>query len=414
MTTTVWGQRETLDKVAAIVGNKVILASEIVGQMIALQSNRQPRNEEELEKLKADILEGMVSDRLFLIAAEKDTSINLRSEEIDQALDERIAQIAQNFSSNEDFLTALASEGLTLRELKKQYRNDIEGQLLKQRFIAKRLQTVSVSRHEVEEFFNKYKDSIPSQPEAVKLAHILIPIEPSQQAEDSVKAHAVELRQLVLDGADFATISAQHSDLGAGVNGGDLGYIAREDVVPEFARAAFNLNVGDISGVIRTQFGYHIIKCEDKRNDRLHLRHILLAVLPSVEDTIRVRTLADSLLQEANNGGDFADMAKAFSSDTTTCAQGGELGWFATSELPVEFTSEIANWSTPGEYKGPIKSQFGLHILKLLDYQEERQYSIETDFDELKELARQEKTSKLIEEWVEEIKAHTYIEYKIN
>lgn len=414
-TGTVWGQRETVDKIAAVVGDKIILASEVAGQvqLIALQSKQQPRNEEELEQLKTNVLEQMISDRLFLVEAEKDTSISLRSEEIDQALEEQVARVAQQFPSNKDFLDALATEGLTLRELKKQYRKDIEKQLLKQKFIAKRLQSVSISKHEVEGFFNEYKDSIPSQPEALNLAHILIPIKPSQQIEDSVKEYGKELRQMVLDGADFATISAQHSSLGAGANGGDLGFISRDDVVPEFSRAAFNLSIGDISGVVRTQFGYHIIKCEGKRGDRLWLRHILLAIQPSAEDTIRVRALADSLLQEARNGGDFAAMAKAFSSDNSTTAQGGELGWFAVSELPVEFYSEITNWKTPGEYRGPVLSEFGLHILKLVDYQEERQYNIIDDFDKLKELARQEKTSKLIEEWIEEIKEHTYIEYKL-
>ncbi|MEA2031442.1 MAG: peptidylprolyl isomerase [candidate division Zixibacteria bacterium] len=414
-TGTVWGQRETVDKIAAVVGDKIILASEVAGQvqLIALQSKQQPRNEEELEQLKTDVLEQMISDRLFLVEAEKDTSISLRSEEIDQALEEQVARVAQQFPSNKDFLDALATEGLTLRELKKQYRKDIEKQLLKQKFIAKRLQSVSISKHEVEGFFNEYKDSIPSQPEALNLAHILIPIKPSQQIEDSVKEYGKELRQMVLDGADFATISAQHSSLGAGANGGDLGFISRDDVVPEFSRAAFNLSIGDISGVVRTQFGYHIIKCEGKRGDRLWLRHILLAIQPSAEDTIRVRALADSLLQEARNGGDFAAMAKAFSSDNSTTAQGGELGWFAVSELPVEFYSEVTNWKTPGEYRGPVLSEFGLHILKLVDYQEERQYNIIDDFDKLKELARQEKTSKLIEEWIEEIKEHTYIEYKL-
>ena len=227
-----WGQREPVDRIAAIVGNKVILVSEVAGQvqMIALQSGQEPKNEEELAQLKSDVLEQMVSDRLFLVAAEKDTSISLRPEEVDQALEEQVARVSQNFGSNDDFLTALAAEGLTLRDLKKQYRGDIEGQLLKQRFISRRLQTVSVSRHEAEQFFWKFKDSIPSQPEAIKLAHILIRIEPSPQVDDSVKDYALELRQLVLGGADFAAISAQHSSLGAGANGGDLGYFERKQI----------------------------------------------------------------------------------------------------------------------------------------------------------------------------------------
>ncbi|MFH2049729.1 MAG: peptidylprolyl isomerase, partial [bacterium] len=258
-----WSKREVVDKIVAVVGDKVILASEVATQtqMMAMQMQKKPSTEKEVEELQKQVIEQMVSDQLLLLAAEQDTSIKIRPEEVDQALDEQIARVAQNFPSNDAFLEALSAEGLTLRDLKKKFRTDIEGQLLKQRLIGSRVQSVSVSRHEVEVFYDKYKDSIPSQPEAVKLAHILLDIKPSEKIEDSIKAIAQDLRKRILDGEDFAAIATQYSDMGAGVNGGDLGFISREDVVPEFARAAFNLSVGDISGVIRTPFGYHVIKC---------------------------------------------------------------------------------------------------------------------------------------------------------
>ncbi len=405
--------RETVDRIIAVVGDKVILASELASQMqlVALQSNQRPRTQAEVDKLQETVLDQMVSDQLFLVAAEQDTSIKVRDDEIDQALDEHIARVAGNFNSNEEFEAALANEGLTVRDLKKRYRDDIKGQLLKQRFISRKLGSVSVSRHEVEAFFDNYKDSIPAQPEAVKLAHILLEVKPSQKVEDSVKAEATELRQRVLDGADFATLASQYSSGGSGANGGDLGWVSRDDVVEEFARAAFNLNVGDISGVIRTQFGYHVIKCEGKQNDKLHLRHILLAVTPTAADTAATMRLADSLLTLAQNGEDFAQLAKAFSDDNNTRAKGGELGWFAVKDMPPEFASAIRGWKTPGEVKGPISSQYGIHILKLLDYQPERQYTMKDDFDKIKDMARQEKTAKLIEDWINDFKTKTYIAY---
>ena len=159
--------------------------------------------------------------------------------------------------------------------------------------------------------------------------------------------------------------------------------------------------------------GYHVIKCEGKQGDRLKLRHILLAVQPTKEDTQKVVQLADSLLHEAENGADFQKMAKIFSADDNTRAQGGELGWFATNELPAVFASAVAGWKTPGEYRGPIFSQSGLHILKLLDYQPPRQFTLEEDFDKLKEMARQEKTARLLDEWISEIKEKTFIDYRL-
>jgi peptidyl-prolyl cis-trans isomerase SurA len=409
-------KREKIDRIVAVVGDEPILASEVAQalQLAALQSGKHPTSEKELEKMQKDVVDQMISEQLFLIEANKDTTIVVRPEEVDQALDEQVARIAARYGSNEAFMQALAAEGLTLRELKKKYRTDIENQLKKQRLIQSKLADVSVSRHEVEEFYNKYKDSIPDQPEAVKLAHILITFKASQQVEDSVKELATQLRQRILDGADFAAISAQYSGMGAGVNGGDLGYVSKEDVVPEFARAAFALSPGEISGVVRTQFGYHIIKCEGKRDDKLHLRHVLLPVVPSAADSARTYQLADSLLAAAKAGADFAEMAKTFSEDNNTRAQGGELGWFALADLPPEFSSAVTGWKTPGEYKGPVKSQYGLHILKLLDYQPAKKYTLDGDYDKIKELARQDKTARLVDKWLAQIRAKTYIEYRLD
>ncbi|HQL23071.1 MAG TPA: peptidylprolyl isomerase [candidate division Zixibacteria bacterium] len=407
--------RDTVDRIVAVVGDKVILASELAGQMqlAVLQSKKQPKSEEEVEKLKREVLEEMISDQLFLVAAEQDTSVKVTDEEIDQALDQQVARIAANFPTTAEFEAALSQEGLTLRDLKKRYRDDIRGQLLKQRLVGRRLQSVSVSRHEVEAFYSQFRDSIPTQPEAVKLAHILLALAPAPAVDDSVKTLAAALRQRVLDGADFAALSARYSSGGAGANGGDLGWVSRDDVVEEFARAAFSLQPGDISGVVRTQFGYHVIQCEDRRDNQVRLRHILLAVQPTREDTLQTSELADSLIAEARAGGDFAQMAKAYSADDRTRATGGELGWFAVNELPVEFAAAVREWKTPGEIRGPVLTEFGIHILKLLAYQSEHEFTLENDYDRLKELARQEKTARMIEDWIDDIKARTYIDYRL-
>ncbi len=408
-------EREVIDRIVTIVGDEIILASELAGQMqlVSLQSGNAPRNAAEAEILRDQILEGMVSDRLFLISAKTDTSIHVRAEEVEQALDEHVARMKENFNSESEFESALAAEGLTVRELRRRFRSEVENQLIKQRYIQRKLSGVSVSRHEVEEFFKEFKDSIPIQPEALKIAHILLPVKPSQQLEDSVKQFADELRSKALEGADFGSMSAQFSSFGAGANGGDLGFISQSDVVPEFARAAFNLSPGDISGVVKTQFGYHIIKCEEKDGENLKLRHILLGIVPSSADSSRTLQLADSLLKEINNGGSFEELAKVFSDDNNSRPQGGELGWFAADKFPKEFSSDLTGWKTPGEIRGPIKSQFGAHLVKLLDYQPSKVYSIEDSFDQLKELARQDKTGKIVDKWIADIKKKTFIEYHL-
>ncbi len=416
MATTVLAQREAVDGIVAVVGDEVILGSELSTQvqLIILQTQKKPENQTELDEMQAELLDNLINEKLFLIEARKDTSITVRPEEIDQGLDDHVARIAQNFPSEDDFLAALSAEGLTLRDLRKQYRGDVENRLVKQRLIQQKLSSVSVSRHEVEQFFQDYRDSIPNQPEGVKLAHILLEFAPSKVVEDSIKAVAEGLRQQVIEGANLADLSTEHSSGGFGANGGDLGWISRDDVIADFARAAFALQPGDLSGVVRTQFGYHVIRCEGRDEDRIRLRHILLEVKPSMDDSAGTHRVADSLLGELRAGGDFAELAKTFSSDDDTRPQGGELGWFATEEMPPEFVDAVRGWEEPGEYRGPVKSRFGLHILNLLDYQGEKEFTLEDDYDRIKELARQYKTDATINQWVEKVRDRTYVDIRLD
>ena len=406
---------DTVDKIAVVVGNEAILTSELANQiqMVAFQSGQRPEKPDEIAKFQKQVLEQMISDKLFLMEAKKDTTIEIRPEEVQQALDEQIARVIENFGSEDAFLKALESEGMTLRDLRRQYEQEIQNNLLRQRYIQQKLYSVSVSKFEVEKFFKDFRDSIPDQPEAVKLSHVLLAIKPSKSIEDSVRAEADQLRQRILDGADFATISSQYSSMGAGANGGDLGYVEATDMVPEFAAAAFKLNEGEISVPVRTQFGYHVIKCEGKRGAKSHLRHLLLSVQPSAQDTALTMALADSLMQAARNGADFAEIAKTYSQDDASRAQGGELGWFAVGQLPEDFVPVVSGWTTAGEYRGPVKSKFGIHILKLLEYQPAKVLTLEGDYDRIKDMCRQDKTGKMVDQWIAQLKERTYIDYRL-
>jgi foldase protein PrsA len=127
-----------------------------------------------------------------------------------------------------------------------------------------------------------------------------------------------------------------------------------------------------------------------------------------------VQNLADSLLQAARDGADFAELAKEFSTDNSTRAQGGELGWISTMQAPPDIAPTLKGWQTPGEYRGPVQTSSGIHILKLLDYAAEKAYSLEDDFDSIKELARQDKTGRLVDKWIAELKTKTYIDYRLD
>jgi len=405
---------EPIDGIVAIVGREPIMASELAAQiqLVAIQGGFKPETSEELEKFQAEVLEQMISERLFLIEARKDTTIRVSSEEVEQALDEHIAKTASQFPTEEDFLRQLSHEGLSLHSFKKRLRPDIESQLLKQRLISLKLSRISVSKQEVIEFYKGYKDSIPIQPEAVRLSHILITFQPSGRTEDSVRQLAETVRKNVAAGADFASTAAKYSSGPTALTGGDLGFISKDDVVPEFGRIAFNLLPGDISGAVRTQFGYHIIKCEDVKGKKSHLRHILFEVLPTKADSLLSYKLVDSLVNEIKNGADFKEQAKVFSADDDSRKQGGELGWFAVEDLPPAFDAALDNLKQIGDIYGPVLTEYGLHILKKTDRKEERILTPENDFDQIREMARQIKTGEFIDKWLNEIREKTFVEIR--
>jgi peptidyl-prolyl cis-trans isomerase SurA len=405
---------ERVDGIIAVVGREPIMASEVAAQMqlVAIQRGIRPENQEDLERFQREILEQMISERLFLIEARKDTSIRVTAEEVEQTLDEHIANTAAQFDSEEEFLEQLSREGLTLRNYKKRLRPEVQSQLLKQRLIAKKLSKISVSKQEVYTFYDKFKDSIPDQPEAIRLAHILITFQPSGATEDSVRELAEKIRKNASGGADFATLAVTHSTGPSALMGGDLGFISRDDVVPEFGRVAFNLSPGDISGVVRTQFGLHIIKCEEIKDKKAHLRHILFEVKPTSTDSTLSYQLIDSLLTEIENGTDFKELAKVFSADDESRRQGGELGWFAIKDLPPGFIQAIDSLKEIGDIYGPVLTEYGLHILKKLDWQEQKTLTPENAFDQIRDLARQIKTGDYVDKWLEEIKEKTYVEIR--
>lgn len=399
---------ETVERIAAVVGDRVILASEVATQVqmamiqIGQESGLDPN------QLARDILEQMVNDELILSAAKGDTTITVSDAEVRAEMDQRIAALAARFPSEEAFLAQLQREGWTKRSYEKRLHTQIRDQLLKQKTINTRLAKVSVSRQEAETFFATYADSLPEMSPRIRLAHILISFAVSPRTDDSVRQLADEARGLIAGGMSFADAAAKFGD---GVVGGNIGFIRREEVVPEFGRTAFNLQPGSVSGPVRTEYGWHIIKSHQRAGDSVEVSQILFPMIPSAADSTRTRTLADSLYQALKGGADFRELAKQFSDDSTSRAVGGELDMMDATQLRPEFVEPLAAVDT-GHITPPVESQMGFHILKLLERTPGRPLDLNTDFDTIREMARRQKTSRLVEQWVNELKKKTYVDIR--
>lgn len=405
--------QEILDRIMVVVGDKIILQSELESQyaLYTSQLKLEIMDSQEKMRIKKELLEQMINDKLILIQAEKDTLLEVKAEEVDQAIDAQIERIKEQFGSETAFLEELEKENLTLKELKRKYRPQIKSQLLMEKLISLKLSGVSVSSKEVRDFYQVYKDSLPEQEEAVWLSHILFSIFPSEKTLDSLYKKAEMILNKAKSGEDFASLALIYSDDPTKDRGGDLGFFKKGDLLPEFEKTALSLNPGE-TGIAKTKLGYHIIKVEKKIDSLISARHILISARPSSEDSAEIWGKADSIYQLLQKGEDFASLAKKFSDDEESKKLGGELGWYPLEQMDENLKRAISSLEK-GEIGRPVLTDFGIHIVKILDKQEKRKLTKELDWDTIKDMAKRKKTNQKIVEWLKNLREKTYVEVRL-
>lgn len=406
--------QESLDQIVAIVGKDIILESELKTQLefYLTQTGKKVENPEELNILRKTLLDQMINDRLLLAKAEKDTLLKINEKEIEQTLEDQLSKIKSQFPSEEAFQKELKTEGLTETELKRNYREQIKEQILRDKLISSKLSKANISSREVKEFYQSYKDSLPEQPESAKLSQILLKIEPSQKTLDSLKDFASTILVRAKAGEDFSELAKRYSEDPSAKQGGDLGFLKKGEILPEFEMRAFSLKPGEISDLVQTSLGYHIIKLEEKKEEEIHVRHILIKITPSQVDSAKILSLADTLYQKLKSGTDFVQLVKDYSQDDESKKKGGEIGWFPLAQLPEELKEKIAQTEI-GQITSPVITEEGVHILKILDKKEKRSLSLDDDYDTIKEMAKRKKGNDEILKWIEELKSKTYVEVRI-
>ena len=406
--------QEVLDGIAATVDNRIILISEVQSQLqlMAMESNIDLGNKALVDSLNHEILVQMIDDKLILIEAERDTSIKMTSREIEDALNSHIERIKRQFPSEEVFLAQLTSEGLTLKELRSRYKDEVKNQLYKERFLNNRLSGITVSSGEVKQFYNDFADSLPQRPAGVQIAHILITASPGLSTRDSLLAYARLVLNKAKSGEDFSLLAKTYSDDGSAPNGGDLGWFGHGDMVADFEMAAFALSPGDISDIVETQFGYHIIKCSDKQGDRIKVSHILFKFEPTEVDIQKSKVLCDSLYTALIDGADFGQLAAEFSDDENSATSDGNIGWYAADELSDEFKMALTGLEI-GEISESVLSQFGYHILKVIDKKSARPLDFKEDYNDIEAIAKRFKTQQELEKWLADTRGKYFIEMKM-
>jgi len=411
--TTVTFSQEVLDRVVAVVDNEIILQSELDFQasLFASQRGIDPNS----EGLKDQILKQMIDEKLVYAQAELD-SIEVTGEEILQQIDYQINVFQQQYGS---IANIEQMYGMSIDQIKRELRDDVRKNLMVQRLREKNFAIMEASRREIEEFFETYKDSLGMIPEKLRIYHIFR----NPKATDRIKNKAKNLAQSLLDsikaGADFGTLAKQYSeDPGSAVKGGDLGFVQRGVFYPEFEAAAFALEDGELSGVIESPVGFHIIQLMERRGESIHTRHVLIKIKADEDaDLETIQYLSDLRDSVVRGSGDFKALAKKFSEDKETAVFGGDLGTYYLNQLDKHLLDVVSKLKQ-GEISFPRRLEYapgtyGYHIVFLESRVPQHPASIEEDYSEIKRLADEMKKQEEYNEWIEKLKDSIYWEVRI-
>jgi peptidyl-prolyl cis-trans isomerase SurA len=212
--------------------------------------------------------------------------------------------------------------------------------------------------------------------EDIHAAHILVKVAEGALPKDTITAYnkIMEYRKRILKGEDFAVVareSAANGDPSAKENGGDLGYFTALQMVYPFESMAFNTKVGEVSMPVRTRYGYHIIKVIDRRKAQgeVMVSHIMVKTAPNMtkEDSLNAFTKITEIHNKLKAGASFEELAQQFSDDKASAKKGGELPWFGTGKMPLEFEKTAFSITNKGDVSSPIKTKYGWHVIKLND-----------------------------------------------
>jgi peptidyl-prolyl cis-trans isomerase SurA len=405
--------QNAVDKIVAIVDNEIILKTELDFQ-INLVANQKKLNPED-PNLKNQVLNAMIEEKLLYAQAGLD-SIIISEEEVARQIDYQINMFIQQYGSKERVEQVY---GMTLEKIKRELRDDVRKNMMVQRLQEKKFGMIESSRREVEEFFAQYKDSLGIIPEKVKLFHIFM----NPQTNERLKKKYYEFAKSILDsikaGGDFSYFAKLYSeDPGSASQGGDLGFVKKGIFYPEFESAAFSLQTNEISGVVESPVGFHIIQLLEKRGEAIHTRHILIKVKADNEADLKtIEFLTDLRDSVVRNLGKFSDYAKKYSDDKETAPFGGTLGSFYLSQLDKNLLDAVVKLKE-GEISFPKRvnysgDAYGYHIVFLEKRIPQHKPNLEIDYDELKKFSDEYKRQKLYSKWIEELKSKIFWEIKL-
>jgi len=336
----------SIDRIVAVVGDQPILRSEVeeeLGKMKA-EGQQMPTDSAAQQQLVTDIINGLIDDDVMVAEAKKQ-KIEVSDNDISGEVDKQVAQIRGRFATDAEYRQQLKLSGFGTPDeyrrwlLDKARRTSLQQKLFEKLRQEDKLPPAPVSEAEVDSFFQASKGQIPKLPATITYRQIVITPQPSAKEDSAALAKAESLLVEIRKGGDFASIAKRESmDLSNKDQGGDLGWHRRGEFVPNFDRVYFALRPGQVSPVIKTTFGYHIIKVDRVQPSEVKGRHILIRPTIDSADVQRARALADSVVKLWRNGANFDSLVARYHDPSEEKIMPDA---FPQAQLPKEYQEAI-------------------------------------------------------------------------
>lgn len=407
-----------IDKVIAVIGGNIILKSDLESQIVSMRAQGVLID----DNIRCELLEELLFQKLLLNQAELD-SVTVSDKEVESEIDRRmnyfIAQIGSEKKLEQYYKKSIL-------EIKEEFRVIVKDQMVSQRMQGEITSGAEVTPKEVRSYFdNLNPDSIPMVESEVEYAQILINAKQSKKEKKAARDRIEEFRNRIINGEDFSTIAILYSeDEGSAKKGGDLGFMGRAELVPEFSVTAFKLKNKAVSEVIKTEFGFHIMQLVERRGQKVNVRHILVKIKVDEEEVLVAKSLADSvhnlLLTDTLT---FEELAEKYSDDEQTKKARGLVvnpntgtSIFSIDQVNPQVYYTIDKMKT-GEVFTPVPAQSrdgskGYRIIKLITKTDPHKASFENDYSKVQSAALANKQHLATKKWIEGKVAHTYIKFE--
>lgn len=391
------------DKIVAVVGKTTILYSDIEEQYLQYKAQGQKVE-------RCNILEELLAQKLLVTYAEID-SIEVSEGEVELELEQRMTYFINQIGSEEKLVEYFNKSVL---EIKSDMRDMVREQLLMQRMQNEVVKDIAITPKEVKEFYNGLnKDSIPLVDSEIEISQILRYPTSGEDQVYEVRKKLLDIRQRIMNGENFETLAVLYSEGPSAPRGGDIGWAGKAELDPAYTKAAFALKKGQVSKIVESSFGYHLIQLIDKTEDRIKTRHILMKPKISYEEKQKVQNRLDSLVRVIRlDSIKFETAAMYLSQDEDSRLNGGlrvnpqtlntkfHVDDFTSKEYYIIRNLQVGEISEPFETED-TKGKIVYKVIKLQSRTEPHRANLKQDFDLLKNMAIADKRNLLVDDWIQ-------------